>query len=334
MTKPGRSQKSTDVRLFVWRGLGRVASISPLLGARLLERVFLSPQRHPAPERERAWLETGVRMSFESGGRRLGAWRWGKSGPAVLLVHGWEGRGAQLGAFIDPLLSKGFQVRAFDGPGHGISDGKRSSLVEMATAVKDAARALGPFHGAVAHSAGAAATTLAVRDGAAIERLVYVAPPADLGEYLPRVAEALGLSEKSLALARRRIAKRFGFRWEEIAHLHVARATSAPLLVIHDSEDREIGVENGIRLASVWRGSRLEITAGLGHRRILRDESVVSRAVAFLAGCTEKHLQPARAERARPGGSGAPKARTAGVRPSSPSEERGERAERRARRAF
>src|SRR3990172_1362831 len=47
------------------------------------------------------------------------------------------------------------------------------------------------------------------------------------------------------------------------------------------------------------------------------------------------HLQPARAERARPGGSGrCLRCRAAGIRPSSPSEERGERAERRARRAL
>jgi hypothetical protein len=60
--------------------------------------------------------------------------------------------------------------------------------------------------------------------------------------------------------------------------------------------------------------------------------------VPSLAGASQAavkiHPQPARAERARPGGSGAPQARAAGIRPSSPSEERGERAERRARRAI
>jgi pimeloyl-ACP methyl ester carboxylesterase len=263
--------------------MGRVASLSPVLGARLLERVFLSPRRREAPERERAWIDSGERVSFESRGRRLEAWRWGRFGPAVVLVHGWEGRGAQLGAFVEPLLAKGFRVLAFDGPGHGASPGNRSSLVEMAQAVLDAGRVFGPFHGAVAHSAGAAATTLALRDGAAIERLVYVAPPADLGEYLPRVAAALGLSEAAVLLARRRISERFGFEWETIAQIHLAQSMEAPLLVIHDAHDREIDVENGIHLASVWRGTELHLTSGLGHRRILRDESVVSRAAEFLA---------------------------------------------------
>jgi pimeloyl-ACP methyl ester carboxylesterase len=156
----------------------------------------------------------------------------------------------------------------------------------MGEAVLDAARKLGPFHGAVAHSAGAAATTLALRDGAPIERMVYLAPPADLGEFLGRVAAALDLPAKVLPIARQRIAKRFGFQWEAIAHFHLARSMSAPLLVIHDSDDREIEMDNGLRLASLWRGSRLEVTSGLGHRRILREERVVSRVVGFLAAET------------------------------------------------
>jgi pimeloyl-ACP methyl ester carboxylesterase len=153
----------------------------------------------------------------------------------------------------------------------------------MGAAVLDAARKLGPFHGVVAPSAGAAATTLALKDGALIERMVYVAPPADLGEFLGRVAAALDLPVEVLPIARRRIAKRFGFQWEAIAHFHLARSMRAPLLLIHDSDDREIDLDNGVRLASLWRGSRLEVTSGLGHRRILREERVVARAVEFLA---------------------------------------------------
>jgi len=43
------------------------------------------------------------------GGRRIEMWKWGR-GPAVLLAHGWGGRGAQLGAFVDPLVARGFSV--------------------------------------------------------------------------------------------------------------------------------------------------------------------------------------------------------------------------------
>ena len=207
MTAESPLQKSTNVRFFTVRALSRVAALSPTLGARLLERVFLSPRRHPAPERERAWMSAGERIPFESRGHRLGAWRWGISGPVVLLVHGWEGRGAQLGAFIAPLLERGFRVVTFDGPGHGVSEGNRSSLVELSWAVADAARAFGPFHGAVAHSAGAAATTLALRDGASIGRLVYVAPaerPRRVPTACSGVARPSGASDAHRATPHRR----------------------------------------------------------------------------------------------------------------------------------
>ena len=59
---------------------------------------------------------------------------WG-AGPSVLLVHGWEGRGAQLGALVDPLVAAGYRVVALDGPAHGDSPGRLSTLALPAHAV-------------------------------------------------------------------------------------------------------------------------------------------------------------------------------------------------------
>ena len=41
---------------------------------------------------------------------------------------------------------------------------------------------------------------------------------------------------------------------------------------------------DGAAIANAWPGARLVTTTGLGHRRILRDEHVVSQAVAFVKG--------------------------------------------------
>ena len=41
---------------------------------------------------------------------------------------------------------------------------------------------------------------------------------------------------------------------------------------------------DGAAIAGAWPGARLVTTTGLGHRRILRDERVVSQAVAFVKG--------------------------------------------------
>jgi len=50
-------------------------------------------------------------------GDGLIAWRWGE-GPAVLLVHGFEGNRAQFAAIIEALVERGFAAVALDVPAH------------------------------------------------------------------------------------------------------------------------------------------------------------------------------------------------------------------------
>ncbi len=62
----------------------------------------------------------------------------------------------------------------------------------------------------------------------------------------------------------------------------------ATLLVIHDRDDPDVPVRDGIEIAAAWPGGRLVETTGLGHNRLLRDPDVIARAVAFLAGADDK----------------------------------------------
>ena len=275
---------STNVRLRTISFLLRTtAALSPALAARVLERLFVATRRFDAPERERRWLESMAPASFTSRGRELVAWSVGR-GPTVLLAHGWEGRGSQMGAFIAPLRSAGFRVVTFDSPGHGDSLGRQSSLVEMADAVADAASAFGPVHAVIAHSAGAAATAVALSNRLELERAVFVAPPADLGGFLVKVTRKLGLEDEVALLARRRLEAKFQVDWDTLRAETLAPAMTTPLLVIHDHGDREVRFDNATRLTDAWPGSRLMRTDGLGHQRVLRDEDVIAKAVAFVLG--------------------------------------------------
>src|SRR3954452_11269376 len=134
--------------------------VSEDLGTSLAERLFTSPRRHRRPDRERAVLATGWEFAIDvelrtprrqGEHRRVTAWRWGH-GPTVLLVHGWEGRGAQLGGFVEPLVRAGLSVIAFDAPGHGDLPGRRLYLTDLADCVIDVAHTVGPLHGIIAHS--------------------------------------------------------------------------------------------------------------------------------------------------------------------------------------
>jgi hypothetical protein len=71
--------------------------------------------------------------------------------------------------------------------------------------------------------------------------------------------------------------------WHDLSASTIARGLRLPALILHDIEDAEVPHAEGLSLAHAWPGARLVTTAGLGHRRILRDEAVVGQAVEFIA---------------------------------------------------
>jgi pimeloyl-ACP methyl ester carboxylesterase len=278
----GWSGISTNVRFaaarFAFAALGRVA---PGLAAAAAERMFFTPHG-PRRSRGDGVLRSARRLRLEVAGRRLAAWKWGQ-GPAVLLVHGWGGRAAQLSSFVAPLVERGYSAVVFDAPGHGRSGRGLSSAPEFARALRAVADAVGGVEGVVAHSLGAAATALALRDGLAVRRVVFLAPPADPPAWVAPFAARLGVSPEVVERMRRRSENRLGLSWDELKVARLAARYTAPLLVIHDREDAEVPLADGAAIVAAWEGARLVETAGLGHHRLLRDPGVVERTVAFVA---------------------------------------------------
>jgi pimeloyl-ACP methyl ester carboxylesterase len=183
-------------------------------------------------------------------------------------------------------------VVSFDAPGHGESGpgalGRgRSTLPELAEAVAAVTAVGGPADGIVAHSLGASATTLAVLDGLAADRLVLVAPIAAPIAYTREFAAAMGFGPRVHTGLLRRIERLVDRPLADFdLPARLAAAEPPPALVVHDRQDKESRYADGEALVAAWPGAELAGTDGLGHRRILRDPEVVRRAVTFLtAAC-------------------------------------------------
>jgi len=287
-----RSQKSTIVRsrkASTWRPLARAGNrmlsrLAPDLAARVAEGMFFRVPRHRRPGAETALLAGAEARPMRVGRRRVETWRWGL-GPSVLLVHGWGGRGAQLGAFVPPLVASGFSVVTFDAPGHGASDAGPVTIPETVAAIREVAAARGRLAGLVAHSLGATAATRALYEGLDVGAAIFISPVAELGDPAARFTEALGFSRVHERM-RQRIERRVGMPWSAFDVTALAPALSAPLLVVHDLGDAEVAWQHGRLVARAWPGGQLLLTDGLGHRRILRDPDVVAATVAYLGART------------------------------------------------
>jgi pimeloyl-ACP methyl ester carboxylesterase len=135
----------------------------------------------------------------------------------------------------------------------------------------------------VGHSLGAAAVSLAMGNGLRAERAVLLAPPADVILFSHAFARQLGLPMRAHDAMRRNLEHRLQIRWEELHIPTLARALTAPALIVHDREDDDVPYAHGEEIAKAWPGAELLTTTGLGHRSVMRDPEVVQRTVSFLA---------------------------------------------------
>ena len=266
------------------RGAARTLSaVAPALAAIWLERLFLTPRRYRMPDREKVWTVGAEvwHIPFDAD-RLMSLYAWGQ-GPVVLLAHGFSGRGSQMGAYIAPLVARGYRVVTFDAPAHGASGGRQTALPEAAEAICTVAANLGPLAGVIAHSNGAAATSVALSQGMDCARVAYVSPPEDLDRFLNGVARFLGFTGAVAARTRARVETRYGVGFDALRGAPLAARQSIPALIAHDRADPMVPFADGQRIAEAWPGAELIETEGLGHARILRDPGVVAAVVAFVA---------------------------------------------------
>ncbi|HEX6723426.1 MAG TPA: alpha/beta fold hydrolase [Burkholderiaceae bacterium] len=204
--------------------------------------------------------------------------------PRVLLAHGWAGDAQQMRALGDAAAAAGFDPVLLDLPAHGASEGARATLPQWVRALFSVSAGLGPWHGVVAHSLGALAVTHAVARGLTAERLVLIAPSPPPALFLRWFAAGLGLTDALAERMEQAILRREGVGVEQFGPDWLGARVSVPTLVLHDGDDRTAPLATGRALAGALRGARLQVTQGLGHRRILDDNNAIASAVRHLQG--------------------------------------------------
>jgi len=284
---------STNVRntmAFAWnRARVSIASlVAPEKAIEIAARLFATPPRYAHTPREQELLATGERFDVNAPDARLAAWRFGRADrPAVVVSHGWGGRGAQFRAFVPHLLDAGYQVIVFDHAGHGLSEGGESSLIhfmrDIGAVVSHVESRGAKVVALIGHSLGAAAAAAWLNTSRREMRVVLVAPPTSIARYFGWFARRLGLPESIRAQMQQRFEHRLGHRWEEFELPHSVRNVRAQALIVHDAGDREVSPASGRALAREWPDARFLLTEGLGHRAILRDPQVVADGVDFIS---------------------------------------------------
>jgi pimeloyl-ACP methyl ester carboxylesterase len=182
---------------------------APRINPEHVAHAFLTPR--PPTQRQILELEGSESLHVATPEGEV-ALQWAGTGPAVLLLHGWEGQASDLAAFASPLLEAGFRVLALDLPAHGESAGRQTSIPQSARALRAVGEAIGPLHAVIAHSIGAAVLVEALHAGTAAQRVALISAPAYYERHARLFAAAAGLDGEGTAAV-----------WPGALHLRVER---------------------------------------------------------------------------------------------------------------
>jgi pimeloyl-ACP methyl ester carboxylesterase len=255
--------------------------MSPGTAARKAFRLFTVPFRIPRPPSEKNAYESSEKLNLSNG---LRVYRWGSHHKStVLLVHGWNGRGTQLRAFVPTLIEKGFQVLALDGPAHGESPGASTNPRDFTNAIHAVQKEHGDLAGVIAHSFGAGCSVLATSEGLKTNKLVLIASPCRYDQILFNFTKRIGLNKKAEKIFCTNMEKLTGRPVDGMNVAELGKINRPPTMIVHDNEDRDVPVAETQMLIQAWPEARALITTGLGHIRILRNKHVVEQVVNFIA---------------------------------------------------
>ena len=260
------------------------ALISPKLATIYAAKLFTTPIKHKIPKRE---LEMDLRsiqkrIYIPSINKNIMVYEYGKSEKKILLVHGWSGRGTQLFKIADALLEKGYSIVSFDAPAHGKSEGKTTIMSEFIESILEIEKQYGPFEITIGHSLGGMSVLNSIKDGLKVKKAVIIGSGDIVQDILDEFIFKLGLKPEISIRLRDYFETKYQVKMDEFSAYKATKEIEIPVLVIHDENDPEVSVKAGIHIHEHLKNGSLFLTEGLGHRKVLGNQSVIKKITEFI----------------------------------------------------
>jgi len=265
--------------------IGKILNwISPFVAARYAARVFLTPYKYDMPEREKEMYEEAKKQNvfIKEINRKIMMYHYGTSDKKILLVHGWSGTGTQLSKIAKKLVDMGYSTISFDAPAHGKSAGKRTVLPHFIKSIYYLEKEYGPFEAAIGHSLGGIALLKATQDQLKINKLVVIGTANSITTVVKNFVLNLKLTENVGKHLKSYFDKRYGQDLDNYSGAVSAKGVNTPTLVIHDKNDVDVHFSAAHEITKNLKNGELVLTKNLGHRKILGDQTVIARIIAFI----------------------------------------------------
>jgi pimeloyl-ACP methyl ester carboxylesterase len=260
-------------------------AVSPSLTTKFAAKLYTTPIRHKLPKRELQMESESVQKSMvvPEIQKEIVVYEYGKSDKKILLVHGWSGRGTQLVKIADELLKMGYKTISFDAPAHGKSKGNYSIMTEFIASILEIEKQYGPFEFAIGHSLGGMSVLNAIKQNLQVKKAVIIGSGDIIQDIIDDFICKLQLRPEFGIKLRDHFEAKFSGKMDDYSAYKAAEKTEVPVLIIHDKDDDDVSVKAAYNIQKHLKQSEIMITEGLGHRKILGDETVIQKIREFIS---------------------------------------------------
>lgn len=262
-----------------------VGLLFPKHSAKLLIQIFSTPRSRVIREKEIEVLNQAKKSKFSFQGKELSLHEWGSGERLAYLFHGWESNAGSLGAFVDPLLKKGYKIIACDGPAHGSSEGKEASLISFTHLAKELIRTKGKPEIAIGHSLGAnVIMLLCYEEQLSIPKSVLISPVNRIVSVFEGFRELIGIQDSIYEEMIEIISERANYQLEALQFESLAaKAPFKQVLLMHDVGDQITGIKHSEDIAKANQTYKYVPIKGSGHYKILWHTDTLNQFNSFLS---------------------------------------------------
>jgi pimeloyl-ACP methyl ester carboxylesterase len=269
--------------------LNLINVVSPSLAAYEAFDLFTKPYGRPRKKRKSGWMAKAESLLLESRGLKLNGYKWrahADNDKKLLIIHGFAGSVASFERYFSGLLHFGYDVYAYEAPGHGSSEGNRLNAVMYSEIIQEIIQAHGPFNAYLAHSLGGLALMLALHENPPANKplVSLIAPATESTTAADKFFEFLQLPSDLRESFEQLVKKRSGKPLEWFSIRRVLPEVNARILWLHDASDTTTPIGDVFPLLNAHlEHVHFHFTEGLGHSGIYKDNKVKRKILDFFA---------------------------------------------------
>ncbi len=275
-----RSPKSNWKIEMIKKSVGIIQHLSPRMAAGFVWHYFTKPGKSRFTKAQQELIDQAEISKISYFGHEIVTYRWGDSGPKVLLSHGWNSKIADFRRMINQLVDAGYVVEGIDMKAHGKSSGKHTALPEIIDILKSFYVKNGPYHSVIGYSIGGLAVGMMLSELSTDfqpSKLFMIASPSHSRYIFKDVIDSLNYSEQVYEEMCEKVEQQYHQAIDYFDLRNKTKHIQIPEMhLIYDQDDETVGIERGKELLDSFSDAHFVETKGLGHYKVIAYQDVIN----------------------------------------------------------